>query len=44
MENLIRNWFLKIERQTKEILGSQLNEEELKSIDEFDKLELGEHN
>lgn len=42
-ENLIKNWFHSIKKRTENIIiGSNLTEEELKSIDESEKADLGE--
>ena len=40
MENIAKNWFLKIKNKT--ITKNNLTEEELKSIDEAEKIESGE--
>ena len=42
MENIAKRWFQEIKRRTENIVGISLTDDELKSIDESDKLESGE--
>jgi len=40
--NIARNWFQEIKRKTENIVGCNLTDDELKSIDESERLESGE--
>ena len=43
MENIAKRWFQEIKRKTENIIvGNTLNEDELRSIDESDKIETNE--
>ena len=42
MENLIKHWYHEIKRKTENIVGISLTDDELKSIEESDKIETNE--